>query len=256
MDAAYTGQQIAEKRKSLGLTQKRLAEQLNVTDKAVSKWERGLNFPDLGLMEELARVLETTPTELLGLQAKERDEIVSSMAEIYEEQAAQAQRHLCRMGWGCVLGAVLLVAAHNLLGDGWKEEQYAYQLLEGVSFAALAAGLWLLVRYGEIRRWEIADWLILYGALFPILIWCGIAFLTGYGPHEAVSVITVALTASMTQLLFRRIFRPKAVKALPFMICIGYMIWKLTRGAFSWYGALGLLSCGISLLPTLIRKKR
>ena len=59
MDAAYTGKEISERRKALGLTQKELAEKLHVTDKAVSKWERGINFPDLGLMENLAKVLDT-----------------------------------------------------------------------------------------------------------------------------------------------------------------------------------------------------
>lgn len=47
MDAAYTGGRILELRKEEGLSQKELAEKLNVTDKVVSKCERGLNFPDL-----------------------------------------------------------------------------------------------------------------------------------------------------------------------------------------------------------------
>ena len=54
MNAEYTGKKIAELRKEKNLTQKELAKKLHVTDKAVSKWERGVNFPDLGLMEALA----------------------------------------------------------------------------------------------------------------------------------------------------------------------------------------------------------
>lgn len=41
MDAGYTGKKIADLRRQMGWTQKQLAEQLHVTDKAVSKWERG-----------------------------------------------------------------------------------------------------------------------------------------------------------------------------------------------------------------------
>ena len=41
MDARYTGEQIAAARRAKGLTQKQLADALGVTDKAVSKWERG-----------------------------------------------------------------------------------------------------------------------------------------------------------------------------------------------------------------------
>lgn len=44
MDAMYTGNRIFELRKERGLSQKELAEKMNVTDKAVSKWERGLNY--------------------------------------------------------------------------------------------------------------------------------------------------------------------------------------------------------------------
>lgn len=57
MDTRKTGQLIAARRKELGLTQKQLAGQLNVSDRAVSKWERGAGFPDIALLEPLADVL-------------------------------------------------------------------------------------------------------------------------------------------------------------------------------------------------------
>lgn len=60
MDTRKTGQLIAARRKELGLTQKQLAGQLNVSDRAVSKWERGAGFPDIALLEPLADVLGRT----------------------------------------------------------------------------------------------------------------------------------------------------------------------------------------------------
>ena len=55
MDARYTGEQIAAARRAKGLTQKQLADALGVTDKAVSKWERGLNYPDIVLLDVYKR---------------------------------------------------------------------------------------------------------------------------------------------------------------------------------------------------------
>jgi len=81
MNANYTGNQIAERRKALGLTQKQLADRLHVTDKAVSKWERGINFPDLYLMEALAAALDTTPAILLGLENAGQEEAAKKLAE-------------------------------------------------------------------------------------------------------------------------------------------------------------------------------
>ena len=50
MDAQKTGKLINYLRSKKGLTQKQLAEQVNVSDKAVSKWERGDGCPDVGLL--------------------------------------------------------------------------------------------------------------------------------------------------------------------------------------------------------------
>lgn len=57
---------ISEKRKAQNLTQKDLAEKLGVTDKAVSKWERGISCPDISLLVPLAKILKVTTSELLN----------------------------------------------------------------------------------------------------------------------------------------------------------------------------------------------
>ena len=49
----------------LGLTQKELAEKLNISDRTVSKWERGAGFPDISLVEPLADALGLSVLELL-----------------------------------------------------------------------------------------------------------------------------------------------------------------------------------------------
>lgn len=65
MDAGKTGKFIAKKRKSMNMTQNELAEQLHITDKAVSKWERGLSFPDISILIPLAEILNISLYDLL-----------------------------------------------------------------------------------------------------------------------------------------------------------------------------------------------
>ncbi|MBR6780557.1 MAG: helix-turn-helix transcriptional regulator, partial [Clostridia bacterium] len=58
MELKKCGQLIAEQRKQMQWTQKQLGEKVGVSDKAVSKWERGLSFPDVAIVEKLAEVLQ------------------------------------------------------------------------------------------------------------------------------------------------------------------------------------------------------
>ena len=60
------GRFIAERRKAVELTQKQLAEELNVSDKAVSKWENGRSMPDNSILLELCKVLDINVNELLS----------------------------------------------------------------------------------------------------------------------------------------------------------------------------------------------
>lgn len=59
------GETIASLRKEKGMTQSELAEKMNVTDKAVSKWERNLSCPDINTISKLANILGVSVEELL-----------------------------------------------------------------------------------------------------------------------------------------------------------------------------------------------
>ncbi len=65
MDQVKIGNFIAERRKSLNLTQMQLAEKLNITDRAVSKWETGLAMPNTSIMLDLCGILQISTDELL-----------------------------------------------------------------------------------------------------------------------------------------------------------------------------------------------
>ena len=66
MDLIKIGKYIAAKRKALGLTQKQLAEKLNMSDKSVSKWERGICLPDVTVYLELCKILDISINEFLA----------------------------------------------------------------------------------------------------------------------------------------------------------------------------------------------
>ena len=65
MEKQTLGQKIAELRKAKNMTQLELANKLNITDKAVSKWERDKSCPDINTFPKLAEVLEVSVDELL-----------------------------------------------------------------------------------------------------------------------------------------------------------------------------------------------
>lgn len=81
MDAKRLGAFIAERRKELGLTQALLAEQLYVTDKAISRWERGIGLPDISNIEALAVALDVSLVELLQAQRNDSDNLSTKEAE-------------------------------------------------------------------------------------------------------------------------------------------------------------------------------
>ena len=85
MDIIRTGNLIKELRTEKGLTQKELAEKLNVSTAAVSKWENGKGFPDISILEKLSSELEISITELVkGERTEETTESDSVAKEIIE----------------------------------------------------------------------------------------------------------------------------------------------------------------------------
>lgn len=76
MNTQDFGKFISELRKEKGMTQLQLAEKLNVTDKAVSRWETGKNFPDIEIFEDLSKILEVSVSELLEGKRIEKEELI------------------------------------------------------------------------------------------------------------------------------------------------------------------------------------
>lgn len=75
MDYEKTGKLIQDMRKERELTQVTLADKLGVTDRAVSKWERGKSFPDVSMLRPLAEALEVSVSELLDGERRAPDKV-------------------------------------------------------------------------------------------------------------------------------------------------------------------------------------
>ena len=118
MDLVKIGKYIAEKRKALGMTQKQLAEQLGMSDKSVSKWERGVCLPDVSVYLELCKILGITINEFLAgediseenLTEKSEDNLIQ-----VAKDSKHRQKHLKSMIAVLALTAVLAIAAAGVM---------------------------------------------------------------------------------------------------------------------------------------------
>ena len=118
MELEKTGALMAQARKERGLTQKELAQSLHVSTQAVSKWERGLSFPDVSLLESLSRCLGLTVSELLSGErnAPPREELVRSTLQVSLRQQGTKIR---TWRWLFLLTAGMLLGVGALQGYGY-----------------------------------------------------------------------------------------------------------------------------------------
>ena len=102
MDPLSFGRFIKTCRIEKGMTQRELASRLNVTDKAISRWERGVGFPDIHLLKSLAEALGISPAEILQC---ERAEKANTAVEPTQPKASAHRfvRHPIALTWICVV---------------------------------------------------------------------------------------------------------------------------------------------------------
>ena len=117
MDALETGKRIQELRKQHGWTQKELAERICVSDKAVSKWERGLNFPDMALLKPLADTLETSVTELLGIENEQPAQTAEMVTAVAAEETARMRKEIRNRGLICLVSGVVWMVTQIVISS-------------------------------------------------------------------------------------------------------------------------------------------
>lgn len=119
MDNVKIGAFIREMRKEKNLTQKDIAKSLHITDRAVSKWERGLSAPDISLLEPLAETLGITVSELLkgeksaDTEIPKDDEVkaVIDYSKLIKERKAKKTRKHRLITTLCVFVALIIAGA-------------------------------------------------------------------------------------------------------------------------------------------------
>lgn len=127
MEAKQFGQFIAGMRKEKKMTQAELAQQIHVTDKAVSRWERGLGFPDIQTLEPLAQALGITVLELMRSEKKETEE---------QDQQPEERRYT----QGEV--AEMLQNAGDISRQQKKQDRNA-NVIAGIVLAAITVIVWM-----------------------------------------------------------------------------------------------------------------
>ena len=122
------GMMISTLRKEKGMTQLELAEKMGVTDKAVSKWERDLSFPDINSIPKLAEIFEISVDELMQVKTETKENISKNKVDEIVDVALK--------GIGMAMG--IAVAVLSILGE--LETQSAFILL-GIGLASISASL-------------------------------------------------------------------------------------------------------------------
>lgn len=121
MDLIKIGRYVAGKRKEKGLTQKQVADTLGMSDKSVSKWERGICLPDVSVYEDYCEILGISINEFLAGEDIEQENIVKKSEENLISIAADSSRRRKRTSVTiaallifAVLAAVVTFAVTNL----------------------------------------------------------------------------------------------------------------------------------------------
>ena len=153
MDLVKIGKYVAGKRKELGLTQKQLAEKLGMSDKSVSKWERGICLPDVSVYEEYCSILGISINEFLAGEDIAQENIVKKSEDNLIQITTDSKHRQKKLKTVIAVLSVLVLATAMIVsvlllranqpknyiapGDPNSAEMKTAELLSGVDGAFL-----------------------------------------------------------------------------------------------------------------------
>ncbi len=140
MDQLKIGKFIAECRKKVNLTQMQLAEKLGITDKAISKWERGIAMPDSSIMLELCDILNISVNDLLCGEVVTMDNYNKEMENNLIEtlrQKEESDKRLLKLEIVLGIIAILPLIVAIIIASFIPMEEWKAGLIVGLSLLPL-----------------------------------------------------------------------------------------------------------------------
>lgn len=151
MNQIKTGKFIAETRKAQGLTQKQLADILEISDKTVSKWECGKGLPEVSLMLPLCSALNITVNDLLSGERVSKIEYINKAEENMMNLIKENEENKKRMALAIICGIITVIAVCSLIVIASNIEMPTIARIALILFAAATA----IARIGAAAMLEI-----------------------------------------------------------------------------------------------------
>lgn len=143
MDQIKIGKFIAEERKAKKYTQRELADKLSISDKTISKWERGNGFPEVSLLLPLCNELEITVNELLSGERLQAMDYKKKAEENMVNLVREAQESKKKIILSAMVAGLTIIAAVPLfiLSGMLDMENWIRVLLIGIGLAVIVGGI-------------------------------------------------------------------------------------------------------------------
>lgn len=143
MNQIVIGKFIAKERKHKGYTQRQLSELLGISDKTISKWERGNGFPEVSLLLPLCRELDITVNELLAGERVSEEDYRKKAEENMVNLVKEAQESKKKIILSAMVAALTIIAAVPLfvISGAIQMEDWVRALLIGTGSVVIVLGI-------------------------------------------------------------------------------------------------------------------
>lgn len=183
MDANKFGCFVAKRRKELKMTQKDLATKIQVTDKAVSKWERGLGLPDINIIEYLADALNVSIIELMKSERETENVAIDEavVVDVLDMAEKEVQKKKTRILIILLVTSFLCALVEMLQSIDWNAKELVMSAT--IPYTAIIPGFaTIIVSIIYKLKGEKTDDFIALGIcmmIIPIILLMGVYFVLG-----------------------------------------------------------------------------